>query len=204
MKRGILKTRTSSSGPSVRSSSKVNAVSRTAAPAKQARVPAEAQPHCGPSMMASTNNRIPAVETTTPRMSKGCWRTRGSRGISNSPAISVTITIGTFTKKIDPYQKCSSSAPPTIGPNATAMPDVAPQIPSAFCRSDGSGKTLVRIARLAGKMKAAASAHQCPRGDERAGRVGEGRRRREQAEEDQPDLHRALASQPVPDPAAGE
>ena len=37
------------------------------------------------------------------------------------------------------------------------MPDVAPQIPSAFCRSDGSGKTLVRMARLAGKMKAAAT-----------------------------------------------
>ena len=71
--------------------------------------------------------------------------------------MSVTTTIGTLTRKIDPYQKCSSSAPPTIGPKATAIPDVAPQIPSAFCRSDGSGKTLVRMARLAGKMKAAAT-----------------------------------------------
>ena len=156
VKRGILKTRTSSSGPSVRSSKKVNAVNRTAAPAKHASVPAEAQPHCGPSMMAKTSNKMPTVDTTTPRMSKGCWRTRGSRGIKSPPATSVTATIGTFTRKIDPYQKCSSSAPPTIGPKATAMPDVAPQIPSAFCRSDGSGKTLVRMARLAGKMKAAA------------------------------------------------
>ena len=108
-------------------------------------------------MMASTSNVIPTVEITTPRMSKRCWRTRGRRGINSPPAMSVTTTIGTFTRKIEPYQKCSSSAPPTIGPKATAMPDVAPQIPSAFCRSDGSGKTLVRMARLAGKMKAAAT-----------------------------------------------
>ena len=157
MKRGILKTRTSSSGPSVRSSSSVNTVSSTAAAAKHASVPAEAQPHCGPSMMASTSSVTPTVEITTPRMSKRCWRTSGSRGISSPPAMSVTTTIGTLTRKIEPYQKCSSSAPPTIGPKATAMPDVAPQIPSAFCRSDGSGKTLVRMARLAGKMKAAAT-----------------------------------------------
>src|ERR1700685_1986127 len=71
--------------------------------------------------------------------------------------MNVTTTIGTLTRKIDPYQKCSSSAPPTTGPKATAIPDVAPQIPTAFCRSDGSGKTLVKMARLAGKMKAAAT-----------------------------------------------
>ena len=39
VKRGILKTRTSSSGPSVRSSSSVKTVSRTAAAAKHASVP---------------------------------------------------------------------------------------------------------------------------------------------------------------------
>ena len=48
VKRGILKTRTSSSGPSVRSSSSVNAVSRTAAAAKQASVPATPSPTAAP------------------------------------------------------------------------------------------------------------------------------------------------------------
>ena len=65
--------------------------------------------------------------------------------------------MGTLTRKMDPYQKCSSNAPPTTGPKATAIPDVAPQMPSAFCRSDGSGKMLVKMARLAGKMNAAAT-----------------------------------------------
>ena len=141
----------------MRSSSSVKAVRRTAAAAKQVSVPTDAQPHCGPSMMASTKLVTPNVEMNTPRTSKGCWATLGSRGMSTPPAMSVTTTIGTLTRKIDPYQKCSRSAPPTIGPNATAMPDVAPQMPSAFWRSDGSGKTLVRMARLAGKMKAAAT-----------------------------------------------
>ena len=90
VKRGILKTRTSSSGPSVRSSNRAKTVSRTAAVAKQASVPIEAQPHCGPSMMASTNSVIPTVEITTPRMSKRCSATLGSRGIRNPPATIVT------------------------------------------------------------------------------------------------------------------
>ena len=90
-------------------------------------------------------------------MSKGCAAIRGSRGMSSCPAINVTITMGTLTRKMEPYQKCSSSAPPVMGPKATAMPEVAPQMPSAFCRSDGSSKMLVRMARLAGKMNAAAT-----------------------------------------------
>ncbi len=122
LNRGILNTRTSSSGPSVRSSSSVKTVNSTAATAKQASVPVDAQPHCGPSMMPSTNDVTPTVESSTPRRSKGCSAILGSRGISTWPATSVTMTIGTFTRKIDPYQKCSSSAPPVIGPKATAMP----------------------------------------------------------------------------------
>ena len=69
----------------------------------------------------------------------------------------VTTTIGTFTRKMDPYQKCSSRAPPVIGPKATAIPEVAPQMPSAFCRSLWSVNTVVRMASVAGKMKAAAT-----------------------------------------------
>ncbi len=111
-------------------------MSSTAAAAKQARVPVAVQPHCGPSMMARTSAVTPAVDSTMPRQSKRCWRTRGSRGIKSCPAIRVITTIGMFTRKIDPYQKCSSSPPPTIGPKATAMPEVAPQMPSAFWRSE--------------------------------------------------------------------
>ena len=60
-----------------------------------------------------------------------------SLGMRKWPPITVTTTMGTLTRKIDPYQKCSSSAPPVMGPKATAMPEVAPQMPSAFCRSRG-------------------------------------------------------------------
>ena len=115
--------------------------------------------------------------------------------------MSVTMTIGTLTRKIDPYQKCSSSAPPVIGPKATAMPDVAPQMPRAFCRSDGSGKTLVRMARLAGKMKAAAtpmSARLVMRVPVECDACGGGR---EEPEEHETDLHGALAPEAVTDPS---
>ncbi len=77
--------------------------------------------------------------------------------MSTALPMSVTTTMGTLTRKIDPYQKCSSSAPPVMGPKATAIPDVAPQMPRAFCRSAWSVNTLVRMARVAGKMKAAAT-----------------------------------------------
>ena len=73
VKRGILKTRTSSSGHSVRNSSNVNTVSSTAAAAKQASVAAEPpSPTAVPRMIASTSADTPTVEMTTPRTSKRC------------------------------------------------------------------------------------------------------------------------------------
>ena len=65
------------------------------------------------------------------------------------------IVTGTLMKNTDPHQKCSSSQPPVIGPAATAMPLTALQMPIALARSVGSRNTLVRIASVAGKMKAA-------------------------------------------------
>src|SRR5580704_9794889 len=50
VKRGMVKTRTSRRGPSVRSSSRVNATRRTPATAKHASVCGDVHPHCGPSM----------------------------------------------------------------------------------------------------------------------------------------------------------
>ena len=84
------------------------------------------------------------------------------------------------------------------------MPDVAPQMPSAFCRSDGSAKTLVRMARLAGKMKAAATPMSARVAISVPVECGRRRRGREEPEEDEADLHGALATQPVPDAAAGQ
>ncbi len=110
----------------------VKPVRSTAAVAKQIIVPVDIQPHWGPSIIPNTRLVTPAVETSTPLVSNLPVATFGSFGISLCPPTRVTTTIGTFTRKIDPYQKCWSNAPPVTGPNATAMPDVAPQMPSAF------------------------------------------------------------------------
>ena len=66
-----------------------------------------------------------------------------------------TRTIGTLTRSTEPHQKCSSSQPPVTGPRATLRPLVADQMPIALARSIGSGKTLTRIASVAGKISAA-------------------------------------------------
>ena len=44
-----------------------------------------------------------------------------------------------------------------MGPTATDAPEVAPQIPMALARSVGSVNTVVKMAKVAGKMKAAAT-----------------------------------------------
>src|SRR6185312_10851431 len=66
---------------------------------------------------------------------------------------SATITTGTFTRKTEPHQKCSSRKPPVSGPSATPRPDTPAQIPIARGRSSG-GKTLVRIDNVDGMMNA--------------------------------------------------
>jgi hypothetical protein len=58
-------------------------------------------------------------------------------------------------QKTDPHQKFSSSQPLVMGPAATAMPLTALHTPMAAARSRVSRKTLVRIARVAGKISAA-------------------------------------------------
>jgi hypothetical protein len=62
---------------------------------------------------------------------------------------------GTFTRKTDPHEKCSSNHPPEIGPSATPTPAMAVQIPIAAARSRGSVKTLTTIANVVGKINAA-------------------------------------------------
>ena len=62
---------------------------------------------------------------------------------------------GTFTRKIDPHQKCSSSQPPVIGPMATPSPATPAQAAMACARSLGSVNRLVMIDRVAGITNAA-------------------------------------------------
>ena len=43
--------------------------------------------------------------------------------------------MGTFRKKIDCQPRCSTIAPPTVGPSASASPDMPAHRPIAFARS---------------------------------------------------------------------
>ena len=172
VKRGILKTRTSSSGPSVRSSSSVKAVSRTAAPAKQASVPAEAQPHCGPSMMASTNNVIAhRRDHARPGCRSGARRTLGSRGIRSPPAMSVTIDDRHVDEEDRPVpevleQRPADDRPEGHGDARRRPPDPERLLPLGWVREDA------REDGQAGREdEGRRHAHQRPGGDQRAGRV---------------------------------
>ena len=69
------------------------------------------------------------------------------------PAISATITTGTFTRKTEPHQKWLSSQPPTMGPIAMPRPETPAQMPIARPRSS-AGKTLVRIDSVEGMISA--------------------------------------------------
>ena len=62
-------------------------------------------------------------------------------------------------RKTEPHQKCSSSAPPTTGPIATARPTAPAQMPMAWPRSRGS-KTFEMIDSVDGMIAARADAHQ--------------------------------------------
>ena len=70
------------------------------------------------------------------------------------------ITIGTFTMKIEPHQKCSRRMPPVIGPMPIPSADTPAHTPIALPRSRGLVNTFVMIDSVAGMMNAAADAHQ--------------------------------------------
>jgi hypothetical protein len=57
---------------------------------------------------------------------------------------SATTPIGTFRKKTDAHPRCSTMSPPTVGPSASARPDIPAHRPIAFARSFG-GKVTVMI-----------------------------------------------------------
>ena len=80
-------------------------------------------------MIPNTRLVTPAVEISAPLVSNLPAATFGSLGINACPPRRVTRTMGTFTKKIEPYQKCWSKAPPVTGPNATRSRTSRPRCP---------------------------------------------------------------------------
>ena len=133
----------------------MNAASSTAERTNPPTVSADPHPCRGASMTVNTSRTIAAMESTRPSGSSRPASGSRVRGISRQPRTSDAVTIGRFTRKIEPHQKCSSSQPPLTGPSATARPETAAQMPMALARSVGSTNTLVRIARVAGKTMAA-------------------------------------------------
>ena len=114
------------------------------------------------------------------------------------------ITIGTFTMKIDPHQKCSSRNPPVIGPSPMPSAETPAHTPIALPRSAGSVKTLVMIESVDGMMNARADAHQRAGADEHVGRRREGREQRADAEDGETDRQEAVAAEPVTEASRGE
>ena len=133
-----------------------NRPSATTARANAARVSPAAQPRCGASMMAYTRAATPTMDSRAPATSTG--RCSGLRevGTSRWPSTSASAASGTFTRKTDPHQKCSSSRPDPAGPRAAAPADTPAQVAIALPRSS-VGNTLLMIDRVEGITKAAAT-----------------------------------------------
>ena len=64
------------------------------------------------------------------------------------------IPIGTLRKKMDCHPRCSTMAPPTVGPSASARPENPAHRPIALARSWG-GNVTVMIDSVPGRSSAA-------------------------------------------------
>ena len=95
------------------------------------------------------------IESAAPPGSRGARSGSREAGIKYHPHTTATTTIGTFTRKIEPNQKCSSSHPLMTGPITPAIPVKMAKSAIAFARSD-FGKTFTRMASVDGMMNAAA------------------------------------------------
>ena len=149
-------------------------------PAASERTPpmvvAEVQPWLGASITVHTSRDTPGdrqdeadrVEAAGVRVTRGGQERAGRRRGPRS-------TIGMFTKKIEPQQKCSSSQPPVTGPRATARPDTPDQMPMALARSVGSVNTLREDGQRRREDQRGADAHGGP-GARSAGRPSRRRR----------------------------
>ena len=155
-------------------------------------------------MVAQTRDTTPTMDRTRPTgSSRGAW---GSRDVGTMarPSSSATAAMGTLTRKMAPQAKCSRIHPPVTGPRATARPVTPAHVPMAFARSDGSVKTLVRMARVAGKMSAAPTPMAARAAISCSGRLGQAGEDRAHGEGDHAQLQGALAAEAVAQAARGE
>ena len=144
-----------SMGSGARFSQTVKAASSMNPSAPRASVWVDAQPALGASMIANTMIATAAVESTIPRRSRR--GASGSREVGTTHATSAIAASasGTFARNVACHENDSRSAPPTMGPSATAAPVLAPQRPIARARSRRSVKMLLMIDSVVGKMTAA-------------------------------------------------
>ncbi len=115
----------------------------------------EPQPCFGPSITAQTSTVTPAMESTMPSGSKRRIVVSRDVGTTFQMATKATTITGTLTMNTEPQKKCSSRKPPVTGPRATARPLVAAQIEMAIARCRASVNTLTKMAKVAGKIRAA-------------------------------------------------
>lgn len=99
----------------------------------------DVQPSARASMMAATT--LPSARTTSTCPTGSNRRARAARdsGTNADVAAMATATIGTLTQKTARQPSPSTSAPPRIGPSASARPDIDPNTPIARARSAGAG-----------------------------------------------------------------
>ncbi len=119
----------------IRHSTRTNAMSSTAAAARQPSTRLSVKDRWFDSISPYTRNASAAVNSAKPAQSG-----RLARGARDSATFSTEMTtamtpIGAFTKKIHRQDRPDVSSPPSSGPMATATPVTAPQTPKATPRS---------------------------------------------------------------------
>jgi hypothetical protein len=152
--RGFEKKCTSSMGWSLCSSQATKAPSRAAATRKAPSVPPSVQPRPGASMMPHTSTTRPTMESRAPTRSSPRGDGSLDSGTNSRPPTRARRTMGMFTMKTEPHQKCWRSQPPLSGPRAMPMAEKPAHTAMARARSAGTVKTLLMMDRVAGMISA--------------------------------------------------
>ena len=154
-------------------------------------------------MIPYTSALSPAIDSTAPSGSSGAWIFSRDRGMRKKPATSATTTTATLIRKIEPHQKCSSSAPLTTPPMATPTPAKPAQIAIARGRSLG-GNTWARIDSVAGITNAAPTPMTARAPITAPDGARQRREQRCRAEHDQPAVEREPSAVAVTQRTGGE
>ncbi len=128
--------------------------SRTAPPAKAARVPAAVQPQSLPSTIPKVIAARPSASISAPGRSGRRLSATGRSGSRRRPASSTAAPSGRLTRKTRRQSESSTSAPPRVGPTAAAAAAAAPQRPTPVARFS-IGKLSSTIASEVGAIIAA-------------------------------------------------